>query len=32
MNIFMNCLKHFFVVSKKFGIFLLTYNNGKPKL
>ena len=32
MSIFMNLLKHFFVVPKKFGFFLLTYNNEKPIL
>ena len=32
MNIFMNYLKCFFDVPKKFGIFLTTYTNGKPKL
>ena len=32
MSIFLNHLKRFFVVSKKFGIVLLAYNHGKPKL
>ena len=32
MSIFLNHLKRFSVVSKKFGIVLLTYNHGKPKL
>ena len=32
MSIFLNHLKSFFVVSKKFGIVLLAYNHGKPKL
>ena len=32
MNISMNCWKHLLFVPKKIGIFLMTCNNGKPKL
>ena len=30
MSIFMNCLKCFFFISKKFEIFVLQYKEGKP--